>query len=342
MDRCLEIYDRIKSKGQSAIEEFIEDRKFEDLYLDFKRSSDNGEGNKLSNSDNKNLAKAISGFGNSEGGVIIWGVDCSPDIDGADVAHNKFLIHNPERFASLLQGAVSRCTVPPHNKVENHIISVDDNKGYIITLIPKSNSAPHQMLPDKKYFIRAGSDFVPTPHDVLSGMFGRRPQPHVFHHFSTGIPDLIDNVLKIGIGISIHNEGPGIASDIYCTCLSQHLPGVNSKMKFETPDTTNWSGNFAFGMQISTISAPGFRLPPGGFVQPLIIHLYLKPEFNNNLKISGSVGAGESRKYEFLLEQKAQIINEQYELFRNKIHTSSFNENEKHEITARILGLSQE
>ena len=113
MERCLEIYERIKERGQAAIEEFIADRRSEDLFLDFKRSSDDGNGNRLSNNDRKNLAKAISGFGNSEGGVIVWGVDCSLDVDGADVAHTEVFINNPTRFSSLLQGVISGCTVPP-------------------------------------------------------------------------------------------------------------------------------------------------------------------------------------------------------------------------------------
>ena len=108
MDRCQDIFNRIIARGQVAIEEFITDRKAEDLFLDFKRSSDNGAGAKLSNNDRKNLAKAISGFANSEGGVVVvWGVDCSLDEDGADVARAKVLKNNPSRFASLLQGVVS-------------------------------------------------------------------------------------------------------------------------------------------------------------------------------------------------------------------------------------------
>ena len=41
----------------------------------------------------KNLSKAISGFGNSEGGVLVWGVDCSRDLEDGDVAkaRNNFV-----------------------------------------------------------------------------------------------------------------------------------------------------------------------------------------------------------------------------------------------------------
>jgi hypothetical protein len=77
MERAKELFEKIKSDGKSAIEEFIFTHKTEELFLDFKRSADNGNGQRLHQNDRKNLAKAISGFGNSEGGVVIWGVDCS-------------------------------------------------------------------------------------------------------------------------------------------------------------------------------------------------------------------------------------------------------------------------
>jgi len=68
MERSEELFKRICSIGESAIDEFISSRESEHLFLDFKRSSDHGRGVRLSNDDRNNFAKAISGFGNSEGG----------------------------------------------------------------------------------------------------------------------------------------------------------------------------------------------------------------------------------------------------------------------------------
>src|SRR5208283_2254318 len=103
MDRCHEIYDRMKRDRMTSVEEFIADRQSEELFLDFKRSSDNGSQPKLSTIDRNNFSKAISGFGNSAGGVIVWGIDCSKDGDGADVAKAIVPIVNPERYVGLLQ-----------------------------------------------------------------------------------------------------------------------------------------------------------------------------------------------------------------------------------------------
>ena len=69
---------RISSIGEAAIEGLIAERQSEELFVDFKRSSDNGTGARLSDADRGNFAKAISGFGNSEG-IVVWGVDCRPN-----------------------------------------------------------------------------------------------------------------------------------------------------------------------------------------------------------------------------------------------------------------------
>ena len=85
----------------------------EELFLDFKQAVSTGKnGTSLHKDDRKNLAKGISGFGNSEGGVIVWGVECSRDCDIGDVAKAKVKVKNVHRFLSWLENAISGCTIP--------------------------------------------------------------------------------------------------------------------------------------------------------------------------------------------------------------------------------------
>jgi hypothetical protein len=338
MDRAHDIFERIRSKGIGAVTDFIADRKSEELFLDFKRSSCDGKDSKLSENDRNNLGKAISGFGNSEGGVIVWGVDCSKDHDGADVAKALVALENPKRFASLIQGAISGCTIPPHTKVQTEAIETADNKGIVITLIPKSDVTPHQAIPSKRYYIRAGSDFVPTPHDVLAGMFGRRPQPHVFPNFILGIPALAGASLHISFGIAIHNEGPGIASDIFAICRTESEPGPSFEISIEQTDAVNWAGNVEFQSQVSIISAQGYRLPPGATNQPLVLHLVLRPPFENELRLFVSVGSGQSPRYDLLIKQDAKIIEAQYNKFVAISQIGGLSRSEKQEIARVIVG----
>lgn len=134
------------------------------------------------------------------------------------MARAKYPLEDAQKFASWLEGAVSSATIPPHSGVLNAaIITGEEPKGFVVTFIPKSNDAPHQVISAGKgqdrYYIRAGSDFVPTPHTVLAGMFGRRPQPHVFHMFVSSYPEVIDLgavQIKSILGLQIANGGRGI------------------------------------------------------------------------------------------------------------------------------------
>jgi hypothetical protein len=69
MGRAEEIFQKLNVEGEAPIGEFILSRPSEELFFGFKRSADNGEGKRLHERDLINLAKAISGFENSEGAV---------------------------------------------------------------------------------------------------------------------------------------------------------------------------------------------------------------------------------------------------------------------------------
>ena len=150
--RADDLYERLIAGGENAIDEIIQARESEVYFLDFQRSSDHGTGNKLHNNDRNNLAKSISGFGNSEGGVVVWGVECSDTAGQGDVAQAKLPLADAAAFRAWLEGAVSGCTVPAHDRVVSHAIQSHGSQGFVVTHIPKSARAPHQVVPDQRYF----------------------------------------------------------------------------------------------------------------------------------------------------------------------------------------------
>lgn len=339
MARCNDLFDRIVDGGKEAIEQFIADRESERFFLDFKRASNNGRDAHLTDIDRNNLAKAISGFGNSEGGVIVWGVDCSRNIDGSDVARFEVPIENPRRFCSQLEDAVSGCTIPPHTSVESIVVMAEEESGFVVTLIPSSNSAPHQTISKNQYYVRTGSSFAPTPHSVLAGMFGRRPQPHVFHNFNLALAGWHNDTLKVSIGLVIYNEGPGIASDVFSIVTAHTVAGPNCHFQFEPQQNLGWSGMWAYDRRMTLISPPDFRLPPGAPVSPLTIYLSLRPPFDEPLKIVGSVGSGQSVPYDFVIENNSEAISTQYERCTLIPDFQLLSSDEKHDIASRTLGI---
>ena len=300
MNRAEDIFHKIEAEGEPAIDQFIEERQSEELFWDFKRSADNGAGRKLHDNDRWNLAKAISGFGNSEGGVIVWGIDCSKNYKDGDVASAKVHIENPTRFVSWLQGAVSGCTIPPHSRVQHLAIASKENaqSGYAITLIPKSFEAPHQCLKPLQYYIRAGSDFVPTPHAVLSGMFGKRPQPFVFNMWSVPKAKIVPGrkskiAIEFSLGLTLSSWGPGIAKDLYVN-LTLTTPKGLSQGSVSFPDQQNWRGHQSYGVVFSIISIPEFRLSPNMIAHPLVINLHFEEPFESEFYYKISYGHSSS------------------------------------------------
>jgi hypothetical protein len=305
MARAEDLFSMIVERGEDALDELIEQCASEELFLDFKRSGNNGAGNSLNIHDRNNLEKVISGFGNSEGGVVVWGIECSSNPETGDVASEKVSIENPARFKSLVENAISGRTIPAHSKIQNHVITCDDGRGFVITLIPQSDHAPHQTTRDNKYYMRAGSSFLPVPHAILAGMFGRRPQPHVFHTYTLPWPEPIPggDGINFSIGLLLRNEGPGIASDIFATVIYHTSPGENCSGQFTQIEGELFIGNIMLSSQLSVVSRPEFKLPPDADCSPFSIQLRLLPPFTTELKITGNCGCsgGQTHKFEIII-----------------------------------------
>lgn len=319
MGRAEDIFQRIKDRGELAIDDFILCRQSEELYLDFKRSSDDGRGPKvLSTNDRNNLAKAISGFGNSEGGVIVWGIDASRDIDYADVAKAKFPIQNLKRFVSWLEGAVSGCTIPAHNKVENHSIDSGSGNGYVATLIRKSELTPNQCTFDMRYYMRAGSSFHPVSHAVLAGMFGRRPQPWVYNTYTT-YPVQVGEVkpgleaVTLRLGFQLFNEGPTIATGVF-TVLKVLPPRENCTANWQQT-SDNLVARNAFGFWLILVSKDAFRLPPASPLEAVVLHMVLSPPFTRDLWIERTLGCDGAPPTRIVLENSKSEVGRLYAEF---------------------------
>src|SRR5580704_7639733 len=66
------LYDRICSGGIKLIRRIVKEQWVETLLLDFKQAASNS--GPMQADDRKSLAESLSGFANSEGGVLVWGI----------------------------------------------------------------------------------------------------------------------------------------------------------------------------------------------------------------------------------------------------------------------------
>lgn len=316
MSRAEDIFQKLIYFGEDAIDDFIINQQTEELFLDFKQAVSVGKNFvTLHRDDRKNLSKAISGFGNSEGGVILWGVECSRDIEVGDVAKAKVKVKNVHRFLSWLENAISGCTIPSHNKVRNHIISCDENgDGFIATYIPKCEIAPLMSTTNGAIYIRSGSNNVPAPYAVIAGMFGRRPQPNVELIIANKSLDVLENIdedmlypnsidnppekyIKISFTIQANNNSNVIAREIYLTCRTQNTGGDYNKVRFL--NYNQMDSIPGVDGQLNLITRPELRLPPRGIIKFCNVDIILSPYVDDDLLFDGVIGADECAPKDF-------------------------------------------
>ena len=316
MSRAEDIFQKLIYFGEDAIDDFIVNLQTEELFLDFKQAVSTGKnGTSLHKDDRKNLAKGISGFGNSEGGVIVWGVECSRDCDIGDVAKAKVKVRNVHRFLSWLENAISGCTIPSHNRVRNHIISVDKNgDGFVATYIPKSELAPLMTPMGNNIYIRSGSNNVPAPYSVIAGMFGKRPQPNVeliiadknLEVQDNAVEDMVyppsldnppEKYLRLSFSICGENDSNVIARELYLSCSSTGKGGEYNKVRFSNYNQMDSIPGIEG--QLNLITRPDLRLPPRGVIRFANVTIILSPYSEEDFLMDGVIGADHAAPKDF-------------------------------------------
>lgn len=297
MSRAEQLFAQIQAGGAGWIEQMVTDQVTEELFLDYKQSATSLPSTRLADDDRKNLAKAISGFGNSDGGVIVWGVRCRTGPSG-DVPDRIVPIANPLQFKTLIDGQVGGLTLPPHTGVESISLQRPGQPdGFVVTHIPPGTSAPFvTTFPNQKYYLRSGSSFGQVPHGVLAGMFGRRPQPLIVGEFKPVAPQSVPGEPEavIHYRVFLTNKGRGIADDLYVTVDQTEDGGIRLLLQAE-PDQRVWDDAFS-GAGWTAVSKPGSRrLPPGASVHAFTIAVGLRHgNISADLHLSGSCGSSSS------------------------------------------------
>jgi hypothetical protein len=320
MGRAEELFDRLSVGGSQEIDALIRNGVTEELFLDYKRSADAGAGATLHNADRSSLARAISGFGNSEGGVVVWGVDCRNVPGQGDIPNASHPISHPNRFKSWLEQATSGLTVPSHSRVQHAAVGIaGTDTGYVLSLIPSGLHAPYQTIGDMRYLMRAGSNFAPVPHAILAGMFGRRPQPSINYSFIINRPHIDpQRVVVSQLGVLIGNFGVGIATDVFANFMFKQDAGPNcSVVILPARPEDPWTGQFSFGRYLTLVTKPDVRLPPEAYVLAVNIVLKLAPPFEAALEFESLCGATGSPSARMNFVRESAVLEAAYRQLTN-------------------------
>jgi len=257
----MNLFDTYSKIDRNILEGYIRDKQEENLYLDFKTVNNSDFSNK---DDKKNLSRAISGFANSSGGMIIWGVIAKKNEYNIDCANGFQLIENLTLFISKINELTGRAINPIVENILHKPIKIEDEKGVVISFIPESNSGPHMAkLGHDRYFKRSGDSFYRMEHYDIEDMFGRRKKPKLVLR---GYPiNERPRENKILILLSIENIGrsiakyPFLAIDLPQTCSTDSfgIDGNYNEGLPIIPRRTAYWGNLHFGSQSGHVIHPG-------------------------------------------------------------------------------------
>jgi len=232
----------------NEIAEFIRLGQEENLHLDFKTV---GNANLRGGDDKRNFAKCLSGFANSNGGIIIWGVDARKNAQDIDCAGAAAEIAPIRLFLSRLNELTGEAVSPVIDGIQHKHIETMQNKGFAVTLVPESNSGPYMAkLGEDRYYKRSGDSFYRMEHFDLEDMFGRRQKPHLQIGVKNLISGAADNTRE-EIQFNVQNIGRAIAKHVGFLAVFQgieilqadgvhnvsHLNDGRPVVQYERPDS---------------------------------------------------------------------------------------------------------
>lgn len=213
----MSLTDIFNSITEETVNQFIVERRQEDLHLDFKTIVKSDMSDK---DDKKNFAMAQSGFANSDGGIIVWGIEARKNDQNIDCAIGKRPIKELPLFLSKLNEFTGQFVNPKVNGVQHKTIPISEDSGYAVTVVPKSDSGPHMAKAgEDRYYKRSGSSFYRMEHFDLEDMFGRRKKPILTLHLSIEGGQTSSGprgkFVHGAIVIGVLNQGRGIAKYPY-------------------------------------------------------------------------------------------------------------------------------
>ncbi|MCG8085509.1 MAG: ATP-binding protein [Candidatus Thiodiazotropha taylori] len=183
------------------VNDLIKNRVQESLHLDYKSSSAIDDGKR------KEIAKDVSAFANSDGGILIYAVEESghlPTNIDSGVDHEKY---SREWLEHVLDSNIS----PKIDGVIIKQIPLNDLRSLFVISIPKSMRGPHQDRNTKRYYKRYNFKSSPMEDYEISDIRNR----------TVILSDLINIDISIEYGVMVYveieNIGDAAAQEVKIT-----------------------------------------------------------------------------------------------------------------------------
>ena len=193
---------------------FVDEQQEEHLSLEFKLVTEPA----MNRNDRLNFAQALSGFANSSGGIVAWGVNARRGDSGVDCARDLRPIENVALLLTRLNELTGQFISPKLEGVLHKKIDLGDGTGFVISYIPESDAGPHMAKGgEDRYYKRSGDSFYKMEHFDIEDMFGRRKKPNLSLQYKVrlGMHDSPPSWAHVFVTLQLINQGRGTAVHPY-------------------------------------------------------------------------------------------------------------------------------
>jgi hypothetical protein len=224
----------------AAIRRLVDAGETEGLYLECKAPAEP----RLTKDLRTKLAEAVSGFGNTGGGVILWGVSTTRHAhSGLDVLTQLEPIGSAHQFAQQVDAQIPvsgypALGAPPSRVLHEH---AGDTRGIVVSHIPPTPGDPVESTADRHFHFRNGDEFTVMPYDMLRRMFAGVSSPDLYPLFD---PRLIttDEEGRWNLTFILLNRSSAAATDGRVFVWFEnpdHVHSITSVSSFVDASSTN-------------------------------------------------------------------------------------------------------
>lgn len=208
-DAGLSLFDQLKE--YSDFEDLIEGGEAESLFLECKSPGEP----RLTKDQKNQLGVAISGFSNTAGGVLVYGLSTTTHKHtGLDVISQIEEIGLISKLEQQVKNAIPATTVPPVFGTNTKIVKRQprDSKGVLLLYVPAVAGDPVQATHDNVFYMRTGDEFRPAPYEIIKRLFSAVDVPDLYVWVNENLVEKKDDS-SWNLPIVIRNNSTAIAEN---------------------------------------------------------------------------------------------------------------------------------
>jgi hypothetical protein len=221
MDNAKLIFQQFANGSIDYIRQNILNKPLEDTWIECKSKSDPTHP-KLDEKDKSNFAKNLSGFANTSGGVLIFGLKATKNSEGFDIVTEEQPIKDLDLFEAALREQEPHIVERAISEIEYKGVYTDEDKteGILLVYIPESTNPPHRSLKDKHFYLRAGGSCYPMDLPQIESLVLKNIKPEleidffIFTNMNILTPTQDSNI-EFNMDFQIKNIGRAMAKNIF-------------------------------------------------------------------------------------------------------------------------------